>query len=277
MKHRYTLPRTIDDGRIDYLLKVIHAAKTAGTGKLEIELEWSKTSAISPAGHALLSCLFDAMVEQRIHVVSKNVPQKISVLPVVANMMNIASFKSLPEPKANNFEDRTMLIRGSAGAIDGLLAERLNEIFSSKIPGDLLYSSLLIMNELMQNSADHSSSERYYAYAGLWNNEFHAGLLDMGVSIPAKLEQKYECQNDIGYLELAMEDGTSTRRQRTGGLGLHYFFDLLKENEGKLTILSRRAQIRRYFKTRRSQKGMLKYPLIGTWCFARFALHGGKK
>lgn len=277
MKHKFTLPSVIDDGRIDSFLKLINVAKSGHGEGLEIELDWSKTVSISPAGYAVLASVFDIMVEQKTVVTNKNISAGIMGLPVVANINKISSFGSLPRPDINNFENKTMIVRGVEGGINTMFTERLTEKFAQNISGDLLYSSTLIVNELMQNSADHSAAERHYLYAGIWDGEFHVGLLDMGVSIPAKLEQKYLCVNDIEYLELALKKGTSTRRQRVGGFGLYYFFDLLKENEGKLTIVSRRAQIRRYFRTRRSQKNILKYPLNGTWCFARFAPVGGIK
>lgn len=165
-----------------------------------------------------------------------------------------------------------MILRGNREHLNIQFLEHVQEVFSGRISKDLFFACKLVTNELMQNSVDHSTSERYYLYAGVWKNEFHAGVLDMGATIPAKLEQKYACSNDVEYLEVALKYGTGTRRQRPGGFGLYYFSDFLKENNGKLTILSRRAQVRRYFKTRRSQKNLLKYPLAGTWCFARFPL-----
>lgn len=268
----FKLPSVIDDGRLDLILKLINAAKLHHDLKDEIIMDWSKCSAVSPAGQAILSCLFDILIEQGNRVKNINISKSLSSLPAVKNLKAIYKHHSLPNPNIGNNEGPSILIRGVAGGIDTLITERINEIFYGKIPENILYATSLIINELMQNSADHSTAERFYIYAGLWNNEFHAGLLDMGISIPAKLEQKYICKNDLEYLELSMQKGSSTRRQRTGGFGLYYFFEFLKEESGKLTLISRNAQIRRYFKTRKSQKNILKYPLPGTWCFARFSL-----
>lgn len=272
MRNILLLPEVIDDGRIDVILKLINLAKTYSCEKKELKLDWSKTRTLSPAGIAIMACVFDFLVEQRTTIKNVNISKKLLDIPVVLNFKNIKNFVALPKPDVNNFENHVLIVKGIENGINTLFTERLDEKFSNKILEDVLYAGKLIINELMQNSMDHSTAERCYLYAGLWNNEFHIGLLDMGITIPAKLEQKYTCQDDIEYLELSFKKGSSTRRQRTGGFGLYYFFEFLKENEGKLTIVSRRGQIRRYFKTRRSQKNILKYPLPGTWCFARFIL-----
>ena len=265
-------PAVIGDGRIDIFLKLLSLAKTPSARKKTIRLDWSKSQEISPAGFAILSTLFDCLIEQKIEVKNINQSKKFRDIPVVQNFKNITSFAALPKPDIHNMETPTLVMRGADGKIEPLFSECLDNKFSGKLSDDLLYAGRLILNELMQNSVDHSTAERYYIYAGLWKKEFHIGLLDMGITIPAKLEQKYRCTDDLGYLELSLQKGSSTRRQRTGGFGLYYFFELIKENWGRLTLVSRHAQLRRYFKTRKSQKNILKYPLPGTWCFARFPL-----
>lgn len=266
------LPNIISDGRLDAYLRLINLIKSEPNR--EISLDWSRSVAVSPAGLAILSCIFDSLIEQKIDVRNKNIPEQFQKFAPISDLKDIAKFQDLPEPAIHNIDDTDVILRGISGTINTLFTERLYEKFSNKVSEDILYAASLIINELMQNSVDHSTAERYYVYAGLWKNEFHAGLLDMGISIPAKLEQKYVRKNDLEYLELSLEKGSSTRRQRPGGFGLYYFFEFLKENEGKLTIVSRNAQIRKYFRTRRSQKNILKHPLPGTWCFARFSLEG---
>ncbi len=221
---------------------------------------------------AILRLYIRSFIEQKSRVVNVNVPKPFKHLPVVQNLLHIKKYSELPPPTIHNLESGSMLLRGKTNAIDPSFVERVGEVFSTHLSEDLLYSSTLILNELMQNCVDHSTSERYYLYAGLWQSEFHVGLLDMGATVPAKLEQKYSCENDLEYLTMALKKGISTRRIRVGGFGLYYFFEFLKESGGKLTILSRGAQLRRYFKTRKSQKNILRYPLAGTWCFARFPL-----
>ena len=92
------------------------------------------------------------------------------------------------------------------------------------------------------------------------------------MTIPAKLEQKYSLTDDTAYLAHSFEEGVSTRRQRQGGLGLSHTFDLVKDSGGTLIVMSRHAQIRRYFRNRKVVRGVLKQPLRGTWCFVKFPL-----
>lgn len=275
MKATFLFPQIIGDGRVDIFLKWIFLAKQHGRN-LQLKLDWSKVSFISPAGFAVLACLFDTLIEQKARIFSVHVPKKLREFPAVNHLIHPGRFSILPPATLQNFENGAILLAGRQNAIDPLFSERLHEKFSLRLSGDLIYAAVLTLNELMQNSVDHAASERYYLYAGLWGKEFHAGCLDMGITIPAKLEQKYIRNNDLEYLELALQKGTGTRRTRTGGFGLYYFFEFLKESGGKLTIVSRGAQIRRYFKTRKSQKNILKYRLPGTWCFARFPLEGSQ-
>lgn len=263
------LPSDIDDGRIDWAIALIHKVMDAGNAGKEVRLDWQKVTSISPAGFAILACILDTVIEQHAHIKNVSVPGRFKGIPVVENFRK--QFPSLPSPSINNYESGEILIKGNMN-LDVLFQERVEEKFSGILSEELVYDVNLILNELMQNSVDHSTAERYYIYCGVWKKEFHAGLTDMGISIPAKMEQSHTCGNDLEYLELALKEGTTTRRARTGGLGLAYFFEHLKRHEGKLTIVSRFAQIRRYFRTRRSQINILKRPLRGTWCFARFPL-----
>jgi len=266
------LPQEIGDGRIDTLLKVFSELKKFSSEKHKIQLNWSKVKRISPAGWAILACLFDAAVEKKQVLDNIFVHKEFKNFPVIQNLLQISNFKKLPSPDVHDFSSSNTLLKGKMTSIDSLFMEQVRSECGKDLPEDLDFDCELIFNELMQNSVDHANAERYYLYAGLWLDEFHIGVLDMGITIPAKLEQKYTCPNDVAYLELALKSGISTRRQRPGGYGLSHTFDLLKENKGRLTLMSRNAQIRRYFKTRKTQRGPLKYRLNGTWCFVRFPL-----
>ena len=267
-----TLPRIIDDGRLDSILLLLDESKRLGNTDEEIIIDWSKTLAISPAGYAILGCVFDSLIEQRNNVNNLNIPKSLKNNPLISNFVGIRRFNALPKPDIHNVEDSDTIVRGNSTSIDLLFYEHLEARFAHMLSEDLLYACKLIINELMQNTVDHSTSERYYLYAGRWKHEFHFGLCDMGATIPAKLEQKYRCHDDCEYLKLALQKGIGTRRKRPGGFGLYYLFQYMKEYNGRLTILSRNGQVRRYFKTRKSQITPLKYTLNGTWCFARLTL-----
>jgi len=264
------LPIEISDSRLDVFLKIFQLIKT----KQNIVLNWEKVQRISSAGYAVLACLFDLIVEHQATIKNKNLKKYLKEIPSIKNLLQAQDHKTLPDPDIHNYKSNNVMLKCSAGSVD---INFMNEVLYSLWSGlseELFFSSKLIFNELMQNSISHSGAERYCSYAGRWGDEFHIGVLDMGVTIPAKLEQKYLCNNDIDYLELAFKDGITTRRHRTGGLGLGHTIDALRNNKGKLTIISRNAQIKKYFMTRKTSKNLLRYPLNGTWCFTRFKTQG---
>lgn len=266
------LPQEIGDGHLNTLLSVFERLKNPEGKKKELRLNWRRVERILPAGFALLACLFDTAVEQRCHLKNLFVKKKWAALPVVKNLLNISQYKALPKPDIHHYFDDEMILEGGEFFLDILFMENVKRGCGKDLSEDLEFSCRLIVNELMQNTVDHSTAERYYLYAGKWEKEFHVGVLDMGITIPAKLGQKYTCINDVEYLKLALKPGIGTRRRRPGGVGLSHTFDSVKNHLGRLTIVSRGAQIRVYFKRRHTLKGSLKQSLSGTWCFARFPL-----
>lgn len=257
----------IGDSRVDSYLLMLESL----TGKREVQFSFSTKTRISPAGFAILACLVDKACEAgaQVHwkipkVVQKNYPylKQLSEMDLNSSL--------LPPPMNYFYENSSQMLRVGESAFDFNFIEKFEYKFS--LTDDLHFDCKLILQELMQNVISHAGGERYYLYAGLWKNEIHLGVLDMGVSIPAKLQQKYRCENDLEYILLALEEGITTRRQRVGGLGLTHFKDVLKNNAGKLTMISGEAQVRYYFRTRKSQKSFLKCRLPGTWCCARIPL-----
>lgn len=222
----------------------------------------------------MLACLHDSAIEHGCPIESRFVKKTLKQCPSVLRLTQLQPKQPLPKPEAYDQETSNSLLIGRGNALDLNFIERFETKFAPLLNEELAFSCRLILNELMQNSVDHSNAERYLIYGGSWPSpgpkEIHIGVLDMGVSIPAKLEQKYDLEDDVQYLEFAMKEGTSTRRQRPGGLGLFLAFEHLKSHAGTLTILSRNAEIIRYFKNKRIVRKSLKYPLHGTWCLARF-------
>ena len=276
----WVLPAEISDGRLDSLLELFAFLQQATEGEKagrSVRLNWTKTQKISPAGAAILACLFDVAVEQGKYPESVFIKKRLKEIPVVTNLAAVRDYRELPKPMIHDHTRIDSLLGSGETKLNLDFVERVETRFGPILTEDQMFGVRLILNELIQNTVDHSTSERYYLYAGRGKeDEFHFGVLDMGVSIPAKLETKYACASDVEYLDLALQTGISTRRQRPGGLGLSHTFDFLKEQQGRLTILSRGAQVRRYFKRRHSVADELKYPLRGTWCFARFPIQEGK-
>lgn len=259
---KHSLPQTIDDSRIDNYLILIDKIKDQPSS---IELQTKPSFLISPAGYAILCCLCDRALENQVVLRWKNRSHLF-----LNQLESICKTKGLPNPENYNFETDTLLLAGNKAALNLGFIEKFEAKFA--LSEDLFFDCKLILHELMQNTQDHSGAERYFMYAGLWDSEIHLGILDMGVSIPAKLKQKYSRNNDLEYILLSMEEGSSTRRERMGGYGLYHFYEFLKKNRAKLTIASGQAQVRHYFQTGRSQKTPLKHFLGGTWCFARLPL-----
>lgn len=267
----FLLPGSIGDGRLDTMIEIFSRVKQAEK-KDEVRLNWTRVTEILPAGYAILACLFDTAVEHRSRLENVFVKKRFRTIPVIKNLIDLARFKGLPQPNIHYSQTNNFILSGGETSLNMTFMDQVDLKFKKTVSEDLTFSCRLIFNELMQNSVDHSTAERYYAYAGPWKTEFHIGVLDMGITIPAKLEQKYSCDSDVDYLMLCPKVGISTRRQRVGGLGLSHTLDLLKGHQGRLTVLSRDAQMRRYFKRRHIARGRLKQRLNGTWCFARFPL-----
>src|SRR3989338_9755072 len=154
MVKTFLLPQVIDDGRLDAILKLISLAKSYSHEKKKLTLDWSKTKALSPAGYAIMSCVFDFLVEQKTETKNIKMSKKLLDIAVVSNLKNIQNFTSLPAPNINNTENPNLIVRGVEGGINTLFTERLDEKFSDKISEDILYAGKLIINELMQNSHD---------------------------------------------------------------------------------------------------------------------------
>jgi len=266
------LPKSIGYGRLDGLIDLFDQVR--GERLKKLRFNWSRTESIAPAGFAILACLFDTVIEQKIKIENVFVKQNLKLLKPVQNLIEMENFSKLPDPSFHDFQTASILLNGNINKINSSFSGNMQSQFQSRLSEDTAYFSQLILNELIVNAVDHSTAERYYIYSGIFEkkNEFHVGVLDMGVTIPAKLEQKYECSDDKSYLELALKSGTTTRRQRTGGMGLHLAFESLKKNAGTFILVSRTGEVIRYFKNKKVISKTLKKTLHGTWCLARFPL-----
>ena len=273
---KLSLPTTIGYGHRTALLEALNQMKKGE--KPLIELDWAEVSGISPAGLGMLACLFDTAVEHHCRLTHEGQNKAMKNIPVVQNLNEANRFRILPKPMIHNQILKDSILEGQETTLNLSFIEKFIDKFQNDLSDDLAFSCRLIVNELMQNSIDHSGAERYYLCGGIHkkdtNAEVELGILDMGVSIQAKLRQKYEAPNDEEYLDLAFKEGTSTRRARPGGLGLFHTLEHLRNHEGTLIVMSGGAQIIRYFKSKTVRRRKLKFPLHGTWCLARFPIQG---
>lgn len=262
------MPQEISDARLDTILRIFEEIQL----KQRLTLDFSKTRVILPAGHAILTCLIDKAIENRCQIVLAKVAKDLKALAVFKNLSQFLGQTQFPATDQLTYSSNLLLVRAVNEAIQPSFLDDLDARLQHQTNEEKRWFVRLIFNELMQNALDHSTAERYVMYIGVVDQEVHFGILDLGVTIPAKLEQKYVCKDDGEYLLKSLEAGVGTRRNRPGGLGLNHMFEILKEQEGRLVILSRASQIRKYFKTRKSDVSALKHPLRGTWCLARMPL-----
>ncbi len=263
------MPKFIDDGRLDGLLEIIKNIKTGH----ELTLSFVKTENITPAGHAILFALLEIASEQKIKLKIQNVKKNLKLHSVFLSLQNTTTvLNGFFKIETLRMQEDKFLVYGKSSGIAPEFLIQLEEKFKNILSEDVLWNISLIINELMQNTVDHSTAERYFIYAGVNKDHFEFGILDMGVTIPAKLETKYQCSSDEEYLEKVFEKGVGTRRDRAGGLGLYYLFENIKDLKGRLVVLSRNAQVRKNFGSRNYKTTKLKYKLSGTWCMASIPL-----
>jgi len=269
----YTLPSIIDDGRCDSYLELLDEVRV---NSRDVILNFEKVAKITAPGWAILNCISDSVFEHRRDIETRNIFLKKDLKKHIEKILGPRK-KQIISMNEMSFEDDENLISGAVCAIAPSFVEKIDQKYFQLLSEEKKWYVRLMLNELMQNSVDHSTSERYFFYAGINDGDFLFGVCDMGVSIPAKLEQKYAYENDQAYLLKSLELGIGTRRVRSGGLGLNHMFEILKKQKGRLVIISRNAQLRKYFARRKTQTSKLKHALRGTWCMAQIPIEGGLK
>lgn len=270
----FTLPQSIGHSHLNKIIELFQILKKGES----LQIDWSPVQEITPAGWGILACLWDRVLEQRVSWKHRGLSRRLHKHPLLQKLFKLPARAALPDPGFYNFQDSQTMLVGLAGQFLPNFMDEVElwfgQIHKRSLDPDLAFSCRLTLNELMVNAIDHSTAERYYLYAGFWQQQFQVGALDMGVTIPAKLERKYIQENDADFLKLALKEGITTRRQQVGGLGLAHTFDHLKQGEGTLILLSRQAQMRRYFHHNKVRCNLIKHTLDGTWCFANFPLKG---
>ncbi len=261
------MPKAIDGGRIDLILQMLEVLRVSD----KIGISFENTEYISPAGYAILAILCDAICEHGTEIVLVRSPS-LAALPSYLLKIGKKGKSSFLAIEEFEFELDQVLVFGKVSSLAFDFVQKVSCKFENLLGEDKAWDVDLILKELMQNAVDHSTSERYFLYAGVNRDRFEFGVLDSGVSIPAKMETVYDCKDDIGFLKLALKKDVGTRRERVGGLGLFHMFNNIKREKGKLVIVSRFAQVRRYFSARSAEESKLKHKLRGTWCMGQIPL-----
>ncbi len=267
--HTQIMPKMITDERVDYLVDLFNLVKISR----KLILSFGKNEVVSAAGMALLCNFLDSISESKCEIEILNIDNQNSQHVRIANLVKeLQATTGFISSDNFQFENESSINWFKVNSIAPEFIEKMNCKFSKVLDEDKLWTVSLLLNELMQNAVDHSTSERYFIYAGINGDDFEFGVIDRGVTIPAKLEGKYIEINDQKYLEKSLEYEVGTRRNRKGGMGLYYFFEMLKSEKGKLVIISRDAQIRRHFAHKSAVATNLKKRMYGTWCMARIPL-----
>lgn len=258
------LPKVFGSERLDSVIEFLSMMKDLD----ELILDWTKVEHVEPAALAIMAVIRDQSLEKKTKISHVGLTREMRKNFPEESLSTIKSEK-LPHQTRFDFQTKSSFLLCCQGGVDLRYIQFLSNKFSH-IDEDLRFSIQLVFNELIQNAVDHSTSERYYIYFGEFQKEIHFGVLDMGVTLPAKMEQKYSAQDDVSFLELSLKEGTSTRRQRTGGLGLFHTFEIIKDVKGKFVFISRDGQVRRYFAQRKVKRMNLKSRLYGTWVMFTF-------
>ncbi len=254
--NEFFLTKSISEGSTESILRIIDAMLS---GAKKLRLNWSETEEVTPGGVALLMLLYDLACERGIKIDSVFASKKLKECPIIARLSDVRE-SQLCDATAMSF------------TVDG------GQYFclENKLPKDLLplggdpfddADRSLLFRELTQNAIDHSSSERFYAYQAIYNNELCIGVLDLGVGIAPKLKNHFNFASDLDYIEAALEKGSTSRRLRQGGVGLYLVSQLVKRLLGRMVILSGEGQLRRYYANRRIDRKTTKFRTPGTWIF----------
>ena len=74
------LPQEISDGRLDAILEIFSLIKSEKKNKKPLQLDWTKVKKITPAGYAILACLFDTVVEQKAKITHWQFDEQLKIL-----------------------------------------------------------------------------------------------------------------------------------------------------------------------------------------------------
>lgn len=261
------LPEKLTEEHTEWAISLL--CDLEGTKASKIRLDFCKVNKINAFGYALLCIVAQKCREGICEIELSNLPKKSE-----RHFLDKIFLKSGGQIPISNMKlmTQTLMVYGKENSIAPEFLDQMDDRFQGRVSEESLWNCRLILNELMQNTKDHSTSERYFVFAGLEKESVSVGLLDLGVTLPAKLESKYQCVDDGKFLLKSLELGVTTRRSRPGGLGLTHIQNIVKANRGQLTLLSRNFSVRIYFKNRKKAFMKLKYPLHGTWCMVRLPL-----
>lgn len=121
----------------------------------------------------------------------------------------------------------------------------LKEVFIPKIKlkmtDDFTKELRLNLEEVFQNARTHGKCEHIFVCGQYFylNKSVKFTIVDLGKTIPDNVRNKLGHQiDDKNCIDWATKEGHSTKTDTSGGIGLYQLSEFLKENEGKLQIVS---------------------------------------
>ena len=99
----------------------------------------------------------------------------------------------------------------------------------------------LNLEEVFQNARTHGKCEYIFVCGQSFykSKKVKFTIVDLGKTIPENVRSKIgESIDDKDSIEWATKDGNSTKTDVSGGIGLYQLSEFLKENSGKLQIIS---------------------------------------
>ena len=156
------------------------------------------------------------------------------------------------EINRNNCSDRLIEIQkiDITSGNKNKISEDLVKIFESKLKGydkRILETIAYAIGEIIENTISHSESPiGGYVCAQTYSDRLEICIIDCGIGIPQSLRDENNKHKDkISYFErdeefisFAIGKGVTSKTQEDSGEGLFFTTEFIKENEGRIKIIS---------------------------------------
>lgn len=269
MVEHLRFPRLQTAAYSNLLLKLCHQARNTQEDTIIFDL--SKTEFITPLGIAILAGAISECINQGKKAKYKR-PDQNKAKEFLAGI-GFNRFFKIPGDEHRIESPNVQLKR--LHEIDYLLTEQIIEVFGKSIRmSDGVKASLVMaLNELMTNVFDHSESERgCYVCAQSYRRakSIRLCIADFGIGIREALRKVPQYQylaSDYDSIIKAVQEGVSSRVDKTAGYGLSHINRFIKVNEGRMIVLSGSGKVSWNFtglKKRSEEKQTMHFPFQGT-------------
>lgn len=215
----------------------------------QVGFDLSQTEFISPLGIILLAGTISECLSQ-----GKNVSYIRPAKDATRRFLSGIGFNKFFKI-ANGMEHRVASPKVQLKRIyqvDYLLINQIIQVFGNylQLSEGVAGSLKLAINELMTNTFDHSETKKgCYVCAQSYKltRKIRLCIADFGIGILESLKKipKYRTLRDhYESIELAVQEGVTSRVGREAGYGLHHILRFIEVNQGKMYILSGAGKIK---------------------------------